>query len=167
MKNRHINFFDLSPNEKTLLPNYINKKYYGEQIDLVLYKGHHCLKTNSQKLLKNNENYRRLCRRRLKNYENQSKFEKHMSRCIEQENCNVSDMHLKQKRKFNHSYKKVDPSMLISADIECMNAPVDDNQVDSNVDSTSQAGSANKKLFVSKPIAVCYNVVKNPDYDNL
>ena len=72
---------------------------------------------------------------------------------------------------------EMDPQMWIAADFDCTNIPVDaadsgshagsaNTQVDSNADSTSHAGSANEKLFVNKSVAIGYNIVKNPDYDN-
>ena len=42
-----------------------------------------------------------------------------------------------------------------AADFECMNVPM------------QFVESKNEKLFVKKPIAIGYNIVKNPDYDNL
>ena len=42
----NINVFELSSNEKTLSPKYINKNYYKEQRDLLLYDNHYCLITN-------------------------------------------------------------------------------------------------------------------------
>ena len=38
---------------------------------------------------------------------------------------------------------KKDPPIWMAADLESMNIPVDDNQVDSNWDCTSHAGAAN------------------------
>ena len=55
----------------------------------------------------------------------------------------------------------------IAADFEGKNIPVDDNQVDENADAMSHAGSDNKKLSVSKPVAIGYIVVKNSYNDNL
>ena len=54
---------------------------------------------------------------------------------------------------------KIDPPMWIAADFECMNINVNVND-NNNVNITD-------KLFVSKPVAIGYNIVKNPDYDNL
>ena len=90
-----------------------------------------------------------------KTYGNQSKLEEHMSKCIEQEACNVSNIHLNQKIKFNDWYLKIDPSMWIVADLECKNKPVVDNQV-----------GLDKKLFVNKPVATEFNILKNSVYDN-
>ena len=50
---------------------------------------------------------------------------------------------------------KTDPPMWIAAKFKGMSIPVDDNQ-----------GNSNKKLFLSKPVAVGYGIVKNPQYDN-
>ena len=52
---------------------------------------------------------------------------------------------------------KIDTPMWIAADFECMNIPINDNDNDNVAD----------KLFVSKPVAIGYDIVKNPDYDNL
>ena len=49
---------------------------------------------------------------------NQSKNEENLSRCIEQEVCNVFYMHLNQKIKFNDNYMKIEPPMWIAADFE-------------------------------------------------
>ena len=66
-------------------------------------------------------------------------------------------MHPNQKIKFNHWYMKIDPTMWIAADFECMNIPIIDN--DNNY--------VTDKLFVNKPVAIAYNIVKNPYYENL
>ena len=47
--------------------------------------------------------------------------------------------------------------MWIAADFERMNIPITDN-VNDNV---------TEKLFVNKPVAIGYNLLKNPDYENL
>ena len=52
---------------------------------------------------------------------------------------------------------KKDPPMWIAADFECMNISINDNDDDNVTD----------KLFVNKPVAIDYNIVKNPDYENL
>ena len=56
-------------------------------------------------------------------------------------------MHPNQKIKFIDWYLKKDPPMLISADFECMIVPMQ------TVEYTK------KKLFVSKPIAMGFNIV--------
>ena len=66
-----------------------------------------------------------------------------------------------QKIKFNDWYMKIDPPMWIAADFECMNIPINDNNND-NVNN-----GVTDKLFVNKPVAIGYNIVKHPDYDNL
>ena len=66
-------------------------------------------------------------------------------------------MHPNQKIKFIDWYMKIDPPMWIAADFECMNIPIIDNDKDNVTD----------KLFVNKPVAIGYNIVKNPDYENL
>ena len=80
-----------------------------------------------------------------------------MLRCIEQKVCNIAYMHPNQKIKFNDWYMKIDPPMGIAADFECMNIPISNNNNDNVTD----------KLFVNKPVALGYNIVKNPDYDNI
>ena len=90
-----------------------------------------------------------------------------MLRCIEQKVCNISYMHPNQKIKFNDWYMKIDPPMWIAADFECMNVPINDNNND-NVDANDHDNNGvTDKLFVNKPVAIGYNIVKNPDCDNL
>ena len=88
-----------------------------------------------------------------------------------------------QKIKFNDRYMKIDPPMWIAADFECMIIPIIDNDnvnENDNVDDNSKNDDNNianlndhdnkcvtDKLYVNKPVAICYNVVKNPDYENL
>ena len=67
-----------------------------------------------------------LCGRCLKTYGSRTKLEDHMTRCIEQEICNILYMNPNKKIKFNDWYMKLDPPMWIDADFECMNNPVDD-----------------------------------------
>ena len=62
-----------------------------------------------------------------------------------------------QKIKFKDWYMKIDPPMWIAADFECMNIPIIDNDNDHVTD----------KLFINKPVAIGYNIVKNPEYENL
>ena len=70
-----------------------------------------------------------------------------------------------QKIKFNDWYMKVDRPMWIAANFECMNLPINDNN---NVDANEHDNNGvTDKLFVNKPVAIGYNIVKNPDYDNL
>ena len=157
LNNLNINVFQLSANDKTLSPKYVNKNYYDEQIDLLLYETHYCLITNLHNFCRNNEHYKHLCRRCLNTYGDQRKLEEHMLRCIEQKVCNISYMHPNQKIKFNDWYVKIDPPMWIASDFECMNIPIVDN--DSN--------HVTDRLFINKPVAIGYNVVKNPAYENL
>ena len=159
LNNLNINVFELSANDKTLSPKYVNKNYYEEQIDLLLYENHYCLITNLHNFCRNNINYTHLCRRCLNTYGDQSKLEEHMLRCIEQKVCNISNMHPNQKIKFNDWYMIIDPPMWIAADFECMNIPINDNENDNN--------GVTDKLFINKPLAIGYNIVKNSDYDNL
>ena len=62
-----------------------------------------------------------------------------------------------QKIKFNDWYMKIDPPMWIAADFECMNFPTNDNINNGDTD----------KLFINKPVAIGYNIVKLSGYDNL
>ena len=127
LNNLNRNVFELPANDKTLSPKIVNKNYYDEQIDLLLYENHYCLITNLYNFCRNNEHYKHLCRRCLHTYGDQRKLEEHMLRCIEQKVCNISYMQPNQKIKFNDWYMKIDPSMWIAADFECMNIPVIDN----------------------------------------
>ena len=90
-------------------------------------------------------------------YGDETKLEEHMLRRIEQKVCIISCIHPKQKIKFNDWYRKIDTPMWIAADFECMNIPIIDND---NVNVTN-------KLFVSKPVAIGFDIGKNPAYENL
>ena len=159
VNNLNINVFELSANDKTLSPKYVNKNYYDDQIDLLLYENHYCLITNLYNFCRNNEHYKHLRRRCLNTYGDQTKFEEHMLRCIEQKVCIISYMHPNQKIKLNDWYMKIDPPMWIAADFdfECMSLPINNKDNDNVTD----------KLFVNKPVAIGYNIVKNPYYENL
>ena len=157
LNNLNINVSELSANDKTLSPKYVNENYYDEQTVLLLYENHYCLITNLHNFCRNNEPYEHLCRRRLYTYRDQTKLEEHMLRCIEQKVCNISFMHPNQKIKFNDWYMKIDPPMWLAADFECMNFPINDNDIDNVTD----------KLFVSKPVSIGYITVKNLYYENL
>ena len=157
LNNLNPNVFELSANDKTPSPKFVNKKYYDEQIDLLLYENHYCLITNLYNFCRNNEHYKHLCRRSLSTYGDQTKLEEHLLRCIEQKVCNKSYMHPNQKINFNVWCMKIDPPLWIAADFEGMNIPVIDNDNDNVTD----------KLFVNKPVAIGYNIVKIPVYENL
>ena len=163
LNNLNINVFELSANDKTLSPKHVNKNYYDEQIDLLLYENHYCLITNLHNFCRNNEHYKLFCRRCLNTYGDQTKLEEHMLRCIEQKVCNISYMHPNQKIKFNDWYMKIDPPVWTAADFECMNIPINNNN-DVNVNDND---NVTDKLFVNKPVAIGYNIVKHPDYDNM
>ena len=155
----NVNVFELSANDKALSPKVVNKNYYDEQIDLLLYENHYCLVTNLHNFCRNNEHYKHLCRRCLNTYGDQTKLEEHMLRCIEQKVCSISYMHPNQKIKFNDWYMKIDRPMWIAADFECMNIPIIDNDNDHVTD----------KFFTNNSVAVGYNIVKkvkNPEYAN-
>ena len=153
----NISVFELSANDKTLSPKYVNKNYYDDQIDLLLYENNFCLITNLHNFCRNNEHFKILCIRCLNTYGNQTKLEEHMLRCIEQKVCNISYMHPNRKIKCNDWYMKIDPPIWISADFECMNIPIKDNDNDNVTDN----------LFINKPVAKGYNIVKDLDYENL
>ena len=80
-----------------------------------------------------------------------------------------------QKIEFNDWYLKIDPPMWIAADFECMSIPINNNN--NNNDDYNNNDNANvndhdkngvtDKLFVNKPVAIGYNILKNSDYDNL
>ena len=137
-------------------------------MDLLFYENYFHLRTITHKNCRNNENYKCLCRGCLNTCGDQTKFKKHMLRCIEQEVGNISFMHPNQKNKLvNTSYMKTDPPKWIEADFEFLNVPVDELQVVSDADSLSHAGSTNEKFLVSKSVAIDYIIVKNPQYENL
>ena len=167
LNNLNINVFELSANDKSLSPKYVNKNYYDEQIDLLLYENHYCLITNLHNFCRNNEHYTHLCRRCLNTYGDQTKLEEYMLGCIEQKVCNISYMQPNQKIKVNDWYMKIDPPMWIAADFECMNIPINNNNNnDDNVYDHNNNGVTDK-LFINKPVAIGYNIVKNPGYENL
>ena len=70
-----------------------------------------------------------------------------------------------QKININDWYMKIDPPMWIAADFECMNIPINNNN-DDNVNDHDNKGVTDK-LFINKPVAIGYNIVKKSDYDNL
>ena len=127
LNNLNINVFELSANGKTLSPKFVNKNYYDEQIDLLLYENHYCLIINLHNFCRNNEHNKHLCRRCLNTYGDQTKLEENMLRCIEQKVCNISKMHPNQNIKFNDWYMKIDPPMWIAADFEYMKIAIIDN----------------------------------------
>ena len=167
LNNLNINVFEITANDKSLSPKYVNKNYYDEQIGLLLYENHYCLITNLYNFCRNNEHYTQSCRRCLNTYGDQTKLEEHMLGCIQQKVCNISYMQPKQKIKFNDWHMKIDPPMWIAADFECMNIPINNNNNnDDNVYDHNNNGVTDK-LFINKPVAIGYNIVKNPGYENL
>ena len=156
LNNLNINVFELSAFDKTLSPKYVNNNFYDEEIDLLLYENHYCLITNLHNFFWNYEHYNHLCRRCLNTYGDQTKLEELLLRCIEQNVCNKTSMHPNQKIKIIEWYFKIESTMWMAADFECMNLLV--------------ASNNNKfmdKLFLNKPVALGYNVVKNTEYENL
>ena len=65
LDNLNINVFELSANDKTLSPKYVNENYNDEQIGLLLYENHYCFMTKLHNFCGNNEHYKHLCRRCL------------------------------------------------------------------------------------------------------
>ena len=159
LNNLNLNVFELSSDDKTRSPKHVNINYSDEQIELLLYENLYCLITILHNFCRNNEHYKHLCRRCLQTFGDQTKLEEHMLRCIEQNVCNISYMHPNQKIKINDWYMKIDPPMWKAADFECMNVPINDNDDDND--------HVTDKLFVNKPVAIGYTMVKNPDYENL
>ena len=88
-----------------------------------------------------------------------------MLRCFEQKVCNISNMHPNQKIKLNDWFMKIDPPRWMAADFECTNVLFNDNDNDNDKDNDSD--HVTETLFVNKPVAIVYNVVKKPDYENL
>ena len=74
-----------------------------------------------------------------------------------------------QKIKFNDWYMKIEPPMWIAADFECMNIPIIDNNNNNDDENNNDNVNVNDhdKLFLNKPIAIGYNIVKHPEYDNI
>ena len=97
LNNKNINIFELSTNDKTPSPRYVNKNSYEEQIDLLLFGNRYCLITNLHNFCRKNEHYKHLCRRCLNTYGDQTNFEEHMLRCFEQKVCDISYMQPNQK----------------------------------------------------------------------
>ena len=95
------------------------------------------------------------CRKYFDTNGYQSKVKKHFLRCFEQEVCNMSNFRPDKKLKNIDYSMKINPSMWIAADFGCMNVPV-----------KSSNHNFMETLFVNKPIARGYIVVKNLDYDN-
>ena len=58
---------------------------------------------------------------------------------------------------------KIDPPLWMAADFGCMIILISDND-NINVNDNDYATN---KLFVNKPVAIGYNLVKNLDYENL
>ena len=61
LNNLNINVLELSANDKTFSPKYVNENYYDDQIDLLLYRNLYCLITNLHNFCRNNEHYTHLC----------------------------------------------------------------------------------------------------------
>ena len=89
LNNLNINVFVLSANDKTLSTKNVNKNYYHEQIDLLLFENHYCSITNLHNFCRNNEHNTHLCRRCLNTHGDQTKLEEHMLKCIKQKFCNI------------------------------------------------------------------------------
>ena len=84
-------------------------------------------------------------------------------------------MHPNQKITFNDWYMKIDPPKWIAADFESMNIPINNNNNNNDDDDNNDNVNVNdhdnngvtEKLFVNKPVAIGYNIVKNLEYENL
>ena len=68
---------------------------------------------------------------------------------------------------------KTDAPMWIAVDFECMNVPINNNDNDNdNNDNNNDNNNENDnnsdtdKLFVNKPVATGYKIVKKPEYEN-
>ena len=83
---------------------------------------------------------------------------KHMLGCNEWEVCNFLYMHLKWNLKFNDSSVEIDSSMWKATDFDCTPKPVA---------TKSENYTFMEKLFVNKPVAIDYNIMKNSFYKNL
>ena len=59
---------------------------------------------------------------------------------------------------------KIVQTKWMAADFECMNVLINDNDT---VNDNNDNNDVTEKLFVNKPVATGYNVVKNPDYEIL
>ena len=66
--------------------------------------------------------------------------------------------------KFNDGNMKIDPAIWIDTDFEYMNLPLNDGS-ESHIRSAKDPHQ--KILFVNKPIAVRYNILKNPYYEKI
>ena len=71
------NIFELSSNDKTLSPNYINKNYFDEQIDLLLYANHFRLIAILLSFCKSNNNSTHVCKRCLHTCRVKNQLENH------------------------------------------------------------------------------------------
>ena len=66
-------------------------------------------------------------------------------------------MHPNQKIKFSGWHMKIDSSLCMATDFDCMSVPQE---------SSNENGSM-QKLVLNKKFAIDYNLVKTPDYDDL
>ena len=55
LNNLNVKVFELSANDKTPSPKYVDKNYYDEQIDLLHYENHYCLITKFSDFCRNND----------------------------------------------------------------------------------------------------------------
>ena len=78
-------------------------------------------------------------------------------------------MHSNQKIKNNIWYMKIDPPIWMAAAFESMKVLINDNNNDHDNDNVNVNDNdhVTDKWFVNKPVAIGYNVVKIPDYENL
>ena len=90
-------------------------------------------------------------RRCLKTYGSQTQLRDHISKCIEQEFCKISNTNPIKKINFNDWYMKIDLPIWTDADFECMNVPVDDGS-ESHIRSAKEP--QRKALYINIPEAV-------------
>ena len=88
-----------------------------------------------------------------------------MLRGIEQKVCDKSYMHQNEKIIIRDWYVKIDPPMWMAANFACMNVLINDNDDDN--DNVNDNNHVIDKLFVNKLVGIGFNIVKNPDYENL
>ena len=62
---------------------------------------------------------------------------------------------------------KIDQLMWTAADFECMNVLINDNDNDNDNVNVNDNDHVTDKLFLNKPFAIGYNLVKNLEYENL
>ena len=123
---------------------FYQKNDHEERLYLLTYKNHYCLTTNLYNFCKRKEKFTQLCRRCPNTYGSQPRPESHVTRCVEQEICNISNIGPDKTIEFLFLFMRKDPSNWIPGDSECKNVPVDDPQ--------------RKTLSINKPVALVDNI---------